>query len=94
MELSWKDKKNRICSLIKALSDHHGGDELTFLRDYCKEVIELHKTCIDKALFCFEMLASDYNLHVESTYPDKRLTDPLKTNICEWCKFVPPFCMC
>jgi len=54
--MSWKDKKNKICLLIKQISDHHGGDDVNWLREYAKEVIDKNKHDLEFALECFEDL--------------------------------------
>jgi hypothetical protein len=50
----WIAKKNRLCGLIKKLSDILGGDEVEWLREYCREVVaEYPDDRIDEAIFCF-----------------------------------------
>lgn len=49
----WIAQKNQLCSLIKKISDHYGGDDIEWLRDYCKGIINDHKNNIDKAINCF-----------------------------------------
>lgn len=50
----WIAKKNHICSLIKKISDHYGGDDIEWLRGYAKEVIELSTgEDIERVLNCF-----------------------------------------
>jgi hypothetical protein len=49
----WVAKKNYICSLIKKVSDHYGGDDLEWLRSYACEVIKDNKSDLDRALVCF-----------------------------------------
>lgn len=49
----WLAKKNQLCVLIKKISDTYGGDEIEWLRDYCREIVELHKNDLQKALDCF-----------------------------------------
>jgi hypothetical protein len=53
---SWNDKKNRICSLIKLISENYGGDEKEFIDEYCREIIQKYSNDLDKALDCFEDL--------------------------------------
>lgn len=48
----WIAKKNQCCVLIKKISDHYGGDDVQWLRDYCKEVVEKNKDDIQKLLDC------------------------------------------
>lgn len=46
----WITKKNQICILIKKISDHYGGDDIEWLRDYCKDVIGKNKDHIQALL--------------------------------------------
>lgn len=55
--LSWNDKKNKICTLIKKISDFYGGDDHEWLVRYCKEIINAYRDNIDEALACFESVA-------------------------------------
>lgn len=53
---SWKDQKLYICEMIKQISDYYGGDDVEWLRDYAKLIIEQHKDDFSKAIECFEDL--------------------------------------
>ncbi len=55
---SWKDQKLYICQMIKQLSDYYGTDDVEWLRNYAKLVIEEHKDDFSKAIACFEDLVS------------------------------------
>lgn len=51
----WIARKNYLCILIKKVSDGHGGDEIEFLRQHCREVIALHTDDkIEEAIYCYE----------------------------------------
>ena len=52
----WIAKKNQLCVLIKKISDHYGGDEVEWLRAYCKDVLDAHADDINVALECFRDL--------------------------------------
>jgi hypothetical protein len=52
----WIAKKNELCSLIKKVSDLYGGDDLVWLKEYAKEVIEVNRDGLDTALACFREL--------------------------------------
>ncbi len=39
----WIVQKNQICATIKKISDHFGGDDIEWLREYCRDLIELNK---------------------------------------------------
>jgi hypothetical protein len=41
---SWKEQKNYFCKLVKEISDHYGGDDKEWLREYCGELINFYKT--------------------------------------------------
>ncbi len=51
----WLAKKNEICTLIKFISDYYGGDDLDWLKDYCKDIIDQNKDDLDALLrVCLE----------------------------------------
>lgn len=52
----WIAKKNELCNLIKIVSDGYGGDDVDWLRDYAKEVIDAHQDDIMPAIECFKDL--------------------------------------
>lgn len=83
----WIAKKNQICCLIKKISDNNGGDDVEWLREYAKEVIEKHKDDLDKALNCFMLLGIGLNLKSNG---GPKIS--LKTNVCNLCGYMPPFC--
>jgi hypothetical protein len=56
MKRSWIDKKSRICTLIKLISERDGGDDKKFLDEYTDDVIKKYKNNLDEALACFENL--------------------------------------
>ncbi len=50
----WISRKNYLCSLIKKVSDGHGGDDIVWLREHCFEVIESHPDeLIEDAIVCY-----------------------------------------
>jgi hypothetical protein len=53
MMQTWKEKRNRIYILVKKISNAYGGDDVEWLREYCREVVETNKHDLDKALNCF-----------------------------------------
>lgn len=58
---SWKDQKIYLCGIIKQVSDYYGGDDVEWLRDYAKLVIEQHKDDFSKIIGCLEDLVSQFN---------------------------------
>lgn len=54
----WISKKNHLCSLIKKVSDLWGGDDVNWLREYAREVVECNKDDLQTALHCFMNLES------------------------------------
>jgi hypothetical protein len=46
----WVSKKNQICVLIKKISDHYGGDDVEWLRAYCRDIIDQNKDDLNKLL--------------------------------------------
>lgn len=54
----WIARKNYLCTLIRSVSDGHGGDDIEFLRQHCKEVIEAHPDeLIEDAIACYQEMA-------------------------------------
>ncbi len=53
---SWNGKRNYLVGLIKKVSDQNGGDDLEWLRDYAKEVINKYSSDLEVAIRCFESL--------------------------------------
>lgn len=88
--LSWKDKKERVCLLIKSISDHYGGDNIDWLREYCRDVLEADKPTLYRALFCFE----DVLLISGAAKPEPLRSRQIKKSTCQFCGYMPAFCFC
>lgn len=55
----WISRKNYLCTLIKKISDAHGGDDIESLRQHCKDVIEDHpEEKIEDAIRCHEEMVT------------------------------------
>jgi len=93
MVISWKEKKNRICKLIKLISDYHGGDDIDWLRDYCKEVIAKHHDNLDSPLAMFLEMANSLELDVVEAFAPT-ISGIIASNVCNECNFVQTFCRC
>jgi len=53
----WIARKNYLCTLIKKVSDSHGGDDIEFLREHCREVIANYPDdTIEQAIACYESI--------------------------------------
>ncbi len=64
----WIARKNYLCNLIRRVSDGHGGDEIEFLRQVCREVIELHPgEKIEEAIACYESMVEQLKYYPERT---------------------------
>lgn len=50
----WLMHKTRLCSLVKTISDRHGGDDIEWLRQYCREMVDEWHDRLDEAIKCFE----------------------------------------
>lgn len=51
----WITRKNYLCRLIKKVSDAHGGDEIDYVRQVCKEVLIMFPDeKIELAIRCHE----------------------------------------
>ncbi len=64
----WIARKNYLCTLIKRVSDGHGGDDIEFLRQHCREVIEAHPAeKIEEAIRCYEEMVEQLKYYPERT---------------------------
>lgn len=62
----WIARKNYLCTLIKKVSDGHGGDDIEFLRQHCKEVIDVHpEEKIEEAIACYQELVEQLKYYPE-----------------------------
>ncbi len=65
----WIARKNYLCGLIKKVSDGHGGDDIEFLRQYCREVLEMNPDeKIEGAIKCYEEMVEQLKY-----YPKRRI---------------------
>jgi hypothetical protein len=83
----WIAKKQQLFHLVKQVSDAYGGDEIEWLREYAKEVVETNKDDLQQAIDCFESLLKGAPQKLRKTSEK-----PLKTNFCGQCGYRPPFC--
>lgn len=56
MAESWRDKRNRLCMMIKKISDRYGGDDRDWLKDYANDIIFEYSENLDVPISCFESL--------------------------------------
>lgn len=56
MTESWRSKRDKLCKLIKTVSDQYGGDDRDWLREYARDVINLYTDDLDSAILCFDSL--------------------------------------
>lgn len=86
---SWKDKKEYLCALAKAISDKYGGDDPEWFKGYLKELIDANRDSMDSAIRCFEGIALEQGINF--LFKDGK---PIKIEICKKCGFRPVFCLC
>lgn len=84
----WIAKKNEICSLIKQISDTYGGDEIEFLREYAKGIINDYQNDLDMPLDCFYYLFNNLNIK-KNVKQEKNCKKYIQ---CSICGYFPPFC--
>jgi hypothetical protein len=53
---SWRQKRNYLCKLIKQVSDENGGDDVNWLREYARDMINKYADNLDVVVACFESL--------------------------------------
>jgi len=56
MKISWKERKNYLCKLIKQVSDENGGDEEEWLREYAREMVNKYRDDLETPIACFDDL--------------------------------------
>ncbi len=56
MAKSWRAKRDYLCKLIKQVSDENGGDDVEWLREYARDMINKYADNLDVAIECFESL--------------------------------------
>ncbi len=62
----WIARKNYLCTLIKKVSDGHGGDDIEFLRQHCREVIESYQgEMIEEVISCYEYMVDKLKYYTE-----------------------------
>lgn len=62
----WIARKNYLCSLIKKVSDGHGGDDREFFRQHCKEVLAHYPDeKIEEAIACYEEMVKQLKYYPE-----------------------------
>lgn len=49
----WVAKKMHLWSIIKKVSDHYGGDDPEWLKQYAADVVEASADDLTKAVNCF-----------------------------------------
>ena len=60
----WISRKNHLCILIKKVSDGFGGDDIEFVRQHCKEVLEVHQDeKIEEAIDCYKKIVNSLELY-------------------------------
>ena len=85
--MTWKDKRDHICYSILAISNFYGGDDVDWLKMYCREVVNQYRENIDVAYQSFKLVAESLGIVV--SFGKKPLVD---TKVCTVCGYVPPFC--
>jgi hypothetical protein len=56
MRYTWEDRKDYLCHLVKEISDKHGGDDIVFLREYVKELINEYRDSLETVIRAVEAL--------------------------------------
>lgn len=62
----WIARKNHFCCLVKKVSEKYGGDDIEFLRQYCREVLEEYPAeKIEEAITCYEEMVEQLKYYSE-----------------------------
>ena len=65
----WIARKNYLCGLIKKVSDGNGGDDIEFLRQHCKEILQSHPDeKIEEAIRCYEEMVEQLKYYHKSPF--------------------------
>jgi hypothetical protein len=65
----WIARKNYLGTLIKKVSEGHGGDDIEFFRQHCNEVLTAHPNeKIEQAIRCYEERVEQLKY-----YPERKL---------------------
>jgi hypothetical protein len=60
----WIARKNYLCTIIKKVSDGHGGDDIEWLRSHCRQIMESHPDeSIEEAIACYEQMVEQLRLY-------------------------------
>jgi hypothetical protein len=57
---SWIQKRNKLLEMIKILSEENGGDDLLWLREYGREIVNSCIESTDVAIECFKSMLCTY----------------------------------
>ena len=62
----WIARKNYLFTLIKKVSDGHGGDEPEFLKQHFQEVLEMNPDeKIEEAIACYQEMVAQLKYYPE-----------------------------
>lgn len=62
----WIARKNYLCTLIKEVSNVHGGDDIEFLNKHCKEIIDSHPDeKIEETIACYQEMVNNLKYYPE-----------------------------
>ena len=60
----WIARKNHLCALIKKVSDGHGGDDVEWLREHCRQVLDMcPDEKIEEAIICYTEMVEQLVLY-------------------------------
>lgn len=83
----WIARKNYLLTLIKKLSDFHGGDDKEFLDRHNKETIEAHiGETIELAIRCYEDILKECQFPIKTRKPET----PVNQGIVYRAPFIDP----
>lgn len=87
-QLSWQEKRTKIYQLMRAISDHYGGDVKSLLDEYFLNRIEHHKQGLDSLLKTLEDIVERDGIILKET------RRPATNAVCSTCGYRPVFCRC
>ncbi len=83
----WIARKNYLCTLVRKTSGLFGGDDIDFLREHCRELIDVYfDERIEDAIRCYERILEicKYN------HGNEKIAPPNNHGVLNW-EYVLPF---
>jgi hypothetical protein len=65
----WIARKNYLCSLVKKVSDLNNGDDIEFIKEYCRELlISYPNEKIEEPIKCYEEIIENSRYYYDRRF--------------------------